>query len=111
LYLTEAFPPDEAWLREWALFHHIDLNPGPPHRVSGDLGISDAEAITQGRDIDWVQINGGTYAVWRSLRSNYCFWDLNVAHEADMREAAATWERLTGERWEGYQWKPGHLKP
>jgi GT2 family glycosyltransferase len=104
LYLMQHWPPDQEWLRQYAEINGIHLNPEKPVDAlfppGSRLGIvSEDEGIPRG-----VRIGLNQYICYSDLRNDYSYWVTGDGYLADRQLAIDNWERLTGERYTGYDW-------
>ena len=114
LYLMQHWPPDQEWFRAYAEHYGVELNPPPPEHKAEDtkpgsvLGLSAADEASIPRI---VNINGQRYMAYVDLRNEYGHWARGDNYKWDRENAAANWERLTGEKYTGYPWPADLLKP
>lgn len=107
LYLMEAWPPDQEWLRQFAYANKIDLNPPPPEHKAEDtlpgmtIGITPESAEKIERRF---QINGLWYMAYVDVRNTYGHWVRGDHYDRDRDKAIARWKELTGEEYTGYKW-------
>jgi GT2 family glycosyltransferase len=110
LYLMEAWPPDQDFLRRFAKYHGIDVNP-PPLDPSGRVAVNDRGEVTWPPGLT-VEIAGRTYLTRRWVENLHTYWaDEEPAYVLDRQLAIDRWFALTGERYEGYRWPSGRLRP
>jgi glycosyltransferase involved in cell wall biosynthesis len=127
IYLMQHWPPDQEFMRRWALQNGVELNPPP----DGQPQIPTAEQLESQKDwtepdrelwkkydhLAWQQyitVAGNNYLIYRELRHNYCHWEHQQhtdGYTIDRNKAIDRWEELTGERYTGYRWKSNILRP
>lgn len=109
LYLMQHWPPDQEWYRQYAEAHGLVLNPPapdgrgplPPGSV---LGLTAADTGNVKDFPRLVELSGGNYLVYAELRNDYGYWCTGDGYLTDRQLAIDNWERLTGERYTGYDW-------
>lgn len=111
IYLMQHWPPDEEFMRKWALQEGVNINPPP------DLIGTDATAYWDQLDAfsarQILEISGGRYLIHRTLRNDYTHWEHQnnpEAYKRDRDSIIQEWYNLTGELYTGYIWHHNPLK-
>jgi glycosyltransferase involved in cell wall biosynthesis len=111
IYLMQHWPPDEEFMRRWALQNGFNVNPAPELIGTDATAYWDQLDAFSARQI--VEISGGRYLIHRTLRNDYTHWEHQNnpgAYERDRESIIKEWFDLTGEMYTKYVWKNNPLK-
>lgn len=111
IYLMQHWPPDEEFMRRWALQEGININPAPELIGTDATTYWDQLDAFSAKQI--LEISGGRYLIHRTLRNDYAHWEHQHnpgAYERDRDQIIKEWFDLTGELYTGYVWKHNPLK-
>jgi GT2 family glycosyltransferase len=111
IYLMQHWPPDEEFMRRWALQQGVNINPAPELIGTDATSYWDQLDAFSGRQI--LEISGGRYLIHRTLRNDYTHWEHQNnpgAYTRDRDSIIKDWYELTGELYQGYTWKYSALK-
>jgi len=110
--LMQHWPPDEEFMRRWALQEGVNINPAPDLIGTDATSYWDQLDAFSGKQI--LTIKGNRYLIHRTLRNDYMHWEHQHNPNAYMRDrdiAINKWFNLTGEWYNGYNWKTNLMKP
>ena len=112
LSLMQHWPPDQEFLRRFALAHGLALNPlrTDPQR-EGESFQEHWDRIDEFAKTQLVDVGGEKYLIWRALRNDYAHWENSDAYVIDRQKAIDRWHELTGELYTGYKWAVNILRP
>jgi len=111
IYLMQHWPPDEEFMRRWALQQGVNINPAPELIGTDATSYWDQLDAFSGRQI--LDISGGRYLIHRTLRNDYTHWEHQNnpgAYQRDRDSIIEQWYNLTEEKYTGYKWKNNPLK-
>jgi GT2 family glycosyltransferase len=111
IYLMQHWPPDEEFMRRWALQEGVNINPAPDLIGTDATSYWDQLDAFSGHQI--LTISGNRYLIHRTLRNDYMHWEHQHnpgAYARDRQTAIDKWHALTGELYTGYKWKNNPLK-
>lgn len=110
--LMQHWPPDEEFMREWALQKNLNINPAP--QLIGTDVTKYWDQLDHFSAQQKINIAGNTYLIHRTLRNDYMHWEHQHnpgAYERDRQKAIERWYELTGELYMGYVWPVNLLRP
>lgn len=111
IYLMQHWPPDEEFMRRWALQQGVNINPAPDLIGTDATSYWDQLDAFSARQI--LEISGGRYLIHRTLRNDYTHWEHQHnpgAYQRDRDSIIQDWYDLTGEMYTGYKWKYNPIK-
>jgi len=112
IYLMQHWPPDEEFMRRWALQEGVNLNPAPELIGTDATTYWDQLDVFSAQQI--LQISGGRYLIHRTLRNDYMHWEHQHnpgAYQRDRDSIIQEWFNLTGELYAGYKCFNNPLRP
>jgi len=112
IYLMQHWPPDQEFLRRWAMYNGVNLNPAREPQGQPEEYWHELDDHFRGQQL--IEVQGQKYLVYRELRNDYMHWEWQHnpgAYIRDREQIIKDWHELTGELYTGYVWPVNLLKP